>query len=595
MPSNAVPALGSSVNMLTDVSARAGEDRPPHRDHPMSRNRPIRPIGAYAIHGLAFWNGHPIVLDAARGHLLMVDPQTDSTTVLNTYNARDFLDARGLAIAPADAEHPDPTVWFACDRDIYWCTLTDFTPRHFLSLPYPVDGVAVWQSTVYASSRQAGYIYVLNRNSQQRITQFYAPGIGPENLAIRGEELWVCDSLEQTVYCLERATGDIQFSAMTPYESPTAIDFCPNPEGEGSTLYVAYASEEPYIRDDPNAPNPFQLAFRDRTFLHPLHVYYNRDKRCVLSNGYLIEMYYVEEIAPLEAVDFERLQGLEWRIALPSDTDRQTVRRVEPVGTPFTEEIQDGQRVAVFQFGHLQPNEARLFGWRAEIEVRGIRYQIAPIDVEQVDVEQDSPLPADFHDRYLIDNDDLAMASPVVQAAAAAAVGRETNLLRRMLSIRNYVYDRLAYGIRPKIDTPDVVLERGIGSCGEYVGVLLALARLNGIACRTVGRYKCPSPGDRVLVCLYPDYNHVWLEFYLPGLGWVPMESNPDDIQEGGPYPTRYFMGLPWNHVEIAKGIRFQGVQVNGEVIEGLSVGDLAMNHVRFTILAELPPPDVNT
>ncbi len=39
---------------------------------------------------------------------------------------------------------------------------------------------------------------------------------------------------------------------------------------------------------------------------------------------------------------------------------------------------------------------------------------------------------------------------------------------------------------------------------------------------------------------LEPDFNHVWLEFYLPGFGWVPMESNPDDLQEGGPYPLRF-------------------------------------------------------
>ncbi len=41
-------------------------------------------------------------------------------------------------------------------------------------------------------------------------------------------------------------------------------------------------------------------------------------------------------------------------------------------------------------------------------------------------------------------------------------------------------------------------------------------------------------------VPLQPDYNHVWLEFYIPGVGWLPMESNPDDIFEGGPYPIDF-------------------------------------------------------
>ncbi|KAB1986251.1 transglutaminase-like domain-containing protein, partial [Haemophilus parainfluenzae] len=82
---------------------------------------------------------------------------------------------------------------------------------------------------------------------------------------------------------------------------------------------------------------------------------------------------------------------------------------------------------------------------------------------------------------------------------------------RQVLSIRNYVYDRLSYAVTPAIDTPDVVLQRGRGSCGEYVGLLLALMRLNGIACRTVGRYKCPPRADQPGIFLEPDFNHVWI------------------------------------------------------------------------------------
>jgi len=174
-----------------------------------------------------------------------------------------------------------------------------------------------------------------------------------------------------------------------------------------------------------------------------------------------------------------------------------------------------------------------------------------------------------------------------VKAAAREAIGTETNILRKMLKIRNYVYDRLSYALTPQIDPPDVVLSRGIGSCGEYVGVLLALARLNGIACRTVGRYKSPPQPDLIGIPLTTLYNHVWLEFYVPGIGWLPMESNPDDVVERGPYPTRFFMGLPWYHVEMSKDIPFERTNYRDQ---GIRIGDLALNHIRFTILSELPP-----
>jgi transglutaminase-like putative cysteine protease len=398
------------------------------------------------------------------------------------------------------------------------------------------------------------------------------------------ETLWVCDSTEQTVYCLDRATGEVQFSVLTPFESPTGIAIHTDASTGEQTLYLAYASEEPYVRDNPNADPNHELAYRDRTFIHPLHYHYDPQKHYALSNGYLIEMSYVEEISPIEEV---YLQQVEWRIALPSDTDRQKVKHVEPIGLPFKEELIDGQRVAVFTFDTLTPGERHMFGWKAVLEVRGIKYRFTPKDVEEV-----PELSPEFASRYLVDNDELAMDTAIVRRAAEEAIGTETNLLRKMYSIRNYVYDQLSYGIKPHIDTPDRVLERGVGSCGEYVGVLLALCRLNGIACRTVGRYKCPPYAEHQHVPLQPDYNHVWLEFYIPGFGWLPMESNPDDIGNYGPYPTRFFMGLCWYHIEIGKGIPFETLTSKGVRLtkEDISIGELAINHIRFTILGELPP-----
>ena len=284
---------------------------------------------------------------------------------------------------------------------------------------------------------------------------------------------------------------------------------------------------------------------------------------------------------PLEEV---KLDTVEWRIALPSDTLRQKVRKVEAVGHPFTEEIQEGQRVAVFKFDTLEPNQAGLIGWKATVEMYGLKYFLSP---EQITA--DKSLTDEFQQKYLVDDDELAMESAIIKAAAKESAGSETNVLRKMLKIRNYVYDQLSYGIQPKIDTPDVALARGTGSCGEYVGVLLALARLNGIACRTIGRYKCPAKPEQKNVPLEPDFNHVWLEFYAPGVGWLPMESNVDDVIERGPYPTRFFMGLSWFHTEIGKGISFEKMKAANKP-DDLSIGDLAINHVRFTILEELAP-----
>lgn len=541
-----------------------------------SWRRTIRPIGAAALHGIAFLEDKLIAIDTVKGHLLQIDPISDNTTILNPNRVSEFVDLRGLALW-------EDTLWCTRENTVYFCHIGDLTLQPFVTLPYPANGVAVWESTIYVTCEKYGYILIFDRNTRRQITKFYAPGVGVENITVHGEELWVCDTTEQSVYCLDRATGELKFSVLTPFDCPTALAFYSKPETSQETLYVAYAGEEPYIRDNPNADPSFELTYRDRTFIHPLDYYYDRSGRYALSNGYLIEMSYVEELSPLEEDVY--LEQVEWRIALPAETNRQKVRQVEPIGLPFTEEIQDGQRVAVFKFD-IQSNARYLFGWKALIEVRGIKYRFTPKDVENV-----PNLLPEFQTRYLVDDDELAMDTAIVRRAAREAIGSETNFLRKMFNIRNYVYDKLSYGIKPHIDTPDVVLERGIGSCGEYVGVLLALSRLNEIACRTIGRYKCPPYAEQRHVPLQPDYNHVWLEFYVPGLDlWLPMESNPDDVVEQGPYPSRFFMGLAWYHIEIGKGISFETVTSKGLPLENISIGDLALNHIRFTILEELPP-----
>ncbi|MEO1800704.1 MAG: transglutaminase family protein [Cyanobacteria bacterium J06629_2] len=540
--------------------------------------RTIRPIAASSLYGMVFHEGMIWAIDSRNGYLLQIDPATDNTTILNTRTWSDFIGATGLAIT-------DNILWFTNRECVYCCSLItrDFEPQLFLRLDDDLDGIAVWESTIYLTSQRQGKILIYDRDKATKITHFYAPGIGLENITVKSEEIWLTDTLEQTVYCLDRATGETIFSVLTPFVSPTGLAFQPDDEGQ-ETLYIAYADREVYIRDNPNAEPNYELQYRDRTFIHPLYFYYDQQKNYALSNGYLVEMSYTEEISPLDPVEIE---DLEWRIALPAETDRQKIRKVQAIGLPFSEEVKDGQRIAVFKLDSFNAEQRYVFGWKATLEVWSIKYQLKPQDCEEM-----PQLEPEYQQKYLLDNDNLAMDSEIIIQAAKTAVGSETNLLRQVYSIRNYVYDKLAYGIKPHIDTPDIVLKRGVGSCGEYLGLLLALCRLNGIACRTVGRYKCPGDPLKRGIPLQPDYNHVWMEFYLPGYGWLPMESNPDDLFEGGPYPTRFFMGLSWYHAEMAKDIAFEIITSGGVKIdkEQVSIGELSLNHIRFTILEELQP-----
>ncbi|MEB3248992.1 MAG: transglutaminase domain-containing protein [Merismopediaceae bacterium] len=546
----------------------------------------IRPLAAVSLYGLIFQtvadHQRLLAIDSKNGYLLSIDPLSNHTEILNPAHWQDFVGATGLALVGEQ-------VWFTAGQSIYTYRLGGHqAPEFFLRWDYALGGIALEGTTLYATCQRSGDILVFNTATQKLITRFYAPGIGFENLTLRGEELWVTDSLEQTVYCLDRATGEVRFSVLTPFENPTGLAFGQNPKSAEETLFVAYIQQEPYIRDNPNADPNHELHYRARTFVHPLYISYNSDRRYALSNGFLVEMTYAEELSPLDPVE---LNEVEWRMALPAETPRQKIRSIEPIGLPFSEliETEEGQRIAVFRFDQLNFESRAVFGWKVVMEVWSIKYRLTPKDCENL-----PPIPPDFPERYLVDNDNLSMDTEIILQAAEEAIARETNILRKMYSIRNYVYDRLSYGIKPHIDTPDMALRRGVGSCGEYVGVLLALARLNEIPCRTVGRYKCPAQPLTRHLPLEPDFNHVWLEFYLPGWGWVPMESNPDDVIEGGPYPTRFFMGLAWYHAEMSKDTPFEVLMSQGKLVDKqvISIGSLALNHVQFSILDELIPGD---
>ncbi len=574
---------------MTDQNVDGRSLDPSLVEHPLKVGPTIRPIGLYSISGLAVHHCQLFALDQVRGYLVRIDPDTQNTTILNPNQTEDWVEGSGLAVE-------GDRLWFARDHTVFCCeglnaALSGQTlpsPEPFVELDYPIQGVAVTPQWVYLTCQKSGYIHVLERKTGQVATRIPQPGVGPEGITQSQQKLWVSDRIEQTVYCLDPTSGAIEFSILTPLRAPTDLCFLSGSTGQELTCLVAYADEIAYIRDDPNTDPPQTIAWRDRTLIHPLHFCHNSLERRTLSNGYLVEMSYVEELQPLDAL---QLDQVEWRIALPAQTPRQRLRHIEPVGHPFTLETQDGNSVALFKFDRLLPHQKGLLGWKAVLEVYSMK---SSLSYEDVDGAEAIALPESFQERYLVDNDDLAMDSPVVQAAAQEAVGTETNLLRKMHRIRNYVYERLSYGIRPRIDRPDVVLERGIGSCGEYVGVLLALARLNGIACRTIGRYKCPPHPDHRHLPLEPDFNHVWLEFYIPGVGWLPMESNVDDETERGPYPNRFFMGLAWYHIEMGKGIPFEKMTAQNKP-EKFPLGNLALNHIRFRILEELVPPPLVT
>ena len=97
----------------------------------------IRPVTAATLYGIAFIEDQLIAIDTVKGHLLEIDPLTDNSKIINSHQVREFQEVTGLAVW-------EDHLWVTRGNSVYLCKLASLWLEHFVTLPYPADGVAVW-------------------------------------------------------------------------------------------------------------------------------------------------------------------------------------------------------------------------------------------------------------------------------------------------------------------------------------------------------------------------------------------------------------------------------------------------------------------
>ncbi|MCU0404016.1 MAG: transglutaminase family protein, partial [Chitinophagaceae bacterium] len=96
----------------------------------------------------------------------------------------------------------------------------------------------------------------------------------------------------------------------------------------------------------------------------------------------------------------------------------------------------------------------------------------------------------------------------------------------------NYIYKNFAYkkGITTVETTIDEILDHKSGVCQDFAHVLLQMLRTIGIPARYVSGYICPNKSGM----RGEGATHAWVEYYLPGTGWVGLD--PTNNVFAGPY-----------------------------------------------------------
>lgn len=195
----------------------------------------------------------------------------------------------------------------------------------------------------------------------------------------------------------------------------------------------------------------------------------------------------------------------------------------------------------VISGGMANPNFALGFAGRttrdelkaSEALVSSLRYEVgggisAPGEISASDVDA-PPLDADAPDdaRWLALPSDLDRE--LVQLAATAA-GTSPDLRDQADSIRRYLLEHFRYSKDPprfsRAPLRAFLLDDRQGHCEYFAAAHALLLRARGIGARVVGGFQ-GGAWDQGTVVFQERHAHAWVEWYLPGRGWVVDDGTP--------------------------------------------------------------------
>jgi sugar lactone lactonase YvrE len=427
-------------------------------------------------------------------HIWTADHRTDWIYQLDAQsgNVVDSLPTPGYAVRG-----------LAWDGRLLWCVDADaeriwaINPNGGLVettiwCPVSKPGDLAWDGEyLWIADDAANQIHKISTLDGTTISTIKAPAPHPGGLAWDGQYLWVSDRIRDEIYMVTPAGGDVIITLDAPgaYAAGLAWD--------GEQIWCSdYQDDMVYelVVDDGTPFSRFDEKNQQVTFIHQ-----------------------VRNFGP------DSMQELDVWIARPENMNNQELLGAVEFDPQPTAVITDkwDQDIAQFHFSDLAAGDFVEITMTAQATLYSNRYFVRPEQVGSLE-----EIPDDIKADYLVNEDKFAMDSEVIQKAVKAAVGDETNPYWIARKIFNYVIDHMEYELVGGWNIAPTVLERGNGSCSEYSFVYISMCRAAGLPARYVG--SLVIRGDDAS---FDEVFHRWVEVYLPGFGWFPVDpSGGDDV-----------------------------------------------------------------
>ena len=194
---------------------------------------------------------------------------------------------------------------------------------------------------------------------------------------------------------------------------------------------------------------------------------------------------------------------------------------------------EDDNEYALFWFYDVQPGDSVPVTIEYEVTVNALDFDLSVCSGEMIQTFTNA-------EKYLeVDHVEISTL------AESLTVDAKTDC-QAVNNIYTYVIDSMNYaGYVPGDNGALLAHQTGTGDCTDYADLMIALTRAAGIPARFVEGVTYGSDG-------YYDEaqtKHDWLEVYLPGSGWVPM-----DPTWGENDADTYFGGVSADHIIVTKG-----------------------------------------
>ena len=193
-----------------------------------------------------------------------------------------------------------------------------------------------------------------------------------------------------------------------------------------------------------------------------------------------------------------------------------------------------GNQIAEFDFSEMPPESEIVVQINYRVRVNQLEYDLSYCQGKLPDFFTDPELHVESQNPQIL------------QLAGLLSQGKQTTC-EQVRAFYDHIGDNLVYSYNGGNWGAQAALGEMGADCTEFSSLMMALSRAEGIPARYIEGLSYIPEGEETLA----RQEHAWLEVFLPGIGWTPMDPT---LGRSSITQEQYFAKLPADHIIVTRG-----------------------------------------